>query len=135
MISLMDCIFLLLNFFPNCSDDLMFVLISKDFTCDPTSPNLIDVVLDDNSLFLSKIMPPLVSLLDEVSFLLILFLHIFFDYLKILPIIFAKYWPFEALLLQLMEFELACYSHICLNVINCLALAWFSEFILIYIEF
>ena len=113
----------------------MFVLISEDFTCNPTFSNLIDVILNDKCLFLSKIMPSLISLLDEVSFLLILFLHIFFYYLKILPIIFAKYGPFEALLLQLMEFEFASYSHISLNVINCLAVAWFSKFILIYIEF
>ena len=109
--------------------------MSENSICNLAFPNLVDVVLYDNSLFLSKIMPSLVSLLYEISFLLILFLHIFFDNSKILPIIFAKYGPFKAFLLQLVESEFACNSHICLNVVCCLAGSWLPKFIFLDIEF
>ena len=97
-------------------------------------PNLNDVIPHNNGLLLFEIVPSLVSDLNEVSLLFVLFLNVFLDNIKILPIVFAKNRSLKALLLKLVHSVFARELGVCLDVVDCLELTRGLHVRLCYIE-
>ena len=86
-------------------DHFLLKLNSKYIIGNLVLSYLCDVSLYDNRSVFFEPMPSLISVLYQISFLLIVLWIFFFKDQQVLTIIFAKNWPLEAFLLVLMDSE------------------------------